>query len=180
MKTFFIFIMIVAVLYVLWILWQRIVKQKLNTAFEKHRQDLYRIVTDESDYDELPEKTKKRKWKLDRERKAKAQALAVQQKQELIYAVSLEDQNQFDNVAKWFFEQALQVRDRAEAELIQQDVLKKMPLSTHCQIGKFDHDEWAIYWHHYDQSLEYYVGRYGIFYTHVDKDGREHKLEFRI
>lgn len=179
MKTFFILMIIVAVLYVLWIVWQRLIKQKLNTTYEKCRQDLCKIVKDESDNDDLPEKTKKIKWHLEKERERLAQALEVRQKSTSLIEVSIEDKNQFDSVAQWFFEQNIQMREIVEAETIEQNVLSKMPLSTHSQMCEFDHGEWAIFWHHYDQSLEYYVGCYGVFYTHVDRDGREHKQEFR-
>lgn len=62
---------------------------------------------------------------------------------------------------------------------IQEDVLRKMPAKTQTQIRQLDLSEWSIYWTFYDQSLEYYVGRYGVFYTHVDRFGQEHKFEIK-
>jgi AcrR family transcriptional regulator len=47
------------------------------------------------------------------------------------------------------------------------------------QIRKMDLNEWSIFWSFYDQSLEYYVSRYGMFYTHIDRSGREHKKSHR-
>lgn len=47
------------------------------------------------------------------------------------------------------------------------------------QIRQMDLGEWSIFWNFYDQSLEYYVGRYGVFYAHVDRFGEEHRHEIR-
>ena len=58
---------------------------------------------------------------------------------------------------------------------IQQEVLNKMPAKAHTQIRYLDLGEWSIYWSFYEQSLEYYVGKYGIFISHVDRFGQEHK-----
>ncbi|MDM1759347.1 hypothetical protein [Acinetobacter sp. 251-1] len=55
-----------------------------------------------------------------------------------------------------------------------------MPAKTNSQIGEFDLGEWCIYWNYRQQSLEYYVGKYGIFYTHVDRFGIEHRNEMKI
>lgn len=90
-----------------------------------------------------------------------------------------EEQLLFDDVAKLLFEQQLQCTQLAQAEQIQQQFLSKMPAKTDSQIGEFDLDEWCIYWNYRHQSLEYYVGKYGIFYTHVDRHGVEHKAEFK-
>lgn len=83
----------------------------------------------------------------------------------------------FDQVAGLLFEQKLEVVSRTFAEQIQQRFLNKMPSKCLSQVGDFDLGEWSIYWSYQQQSLEYYVGRYGIFYTHVDRFGREHKRE---
>ena len=58
---------------------------------------------------------------------------------------------------------------------MQSTLLVKMPAKTQTQIRKMDLNEWSIFWSFYDQSLEYYVSRYGMFYTHIDRSGREHK-----
>ena len=52
-------------------------------------------------------------------------------------------------------------------------MLRKMPAKTQTRIADTDLGEWAIYWTFYEQSLEYYVSQYGIFITHVDREGRE-------
>ncbi|KGT48327.1 MULTISPECIES: hypothetical protein [Acinetobacter] len=86
----------------------------------------------------------------------------------------------FDDVAQLFFKAPVQLMDRQQAEQLQQKWLSKMPMQTNTLIRKMDLGEWSIYWNFYDQSLEYYVGRYGIFYTHVDRHGQEHKREYRL
>ena len=62
---------------------------------------------------------------------------------------------------------------------VQAEVFRKMPVSSKTQIRKMDLGEWSIYWTFYDQSLEYYVGKYGVFYAHVDRFGEEHKHDIR-
>ncbi|AXY57468.1 hypothetical protein CDG60_13375 [Acinetobacter chinensis] len=84
----------------------------------------------------------------------------------------------FDDIAALFFEQQVQIVNPAKALQIQENVLKKMPAKTVTRIRNMDLNEWSVYWSFYDQSLEYYVGRYGIFSTHVDRFGQEHKQEF--
>ncbi|WP_174493119.1 hypothetical protein [Acinetobacter sp. Marseille-Q1623] len=91
-----------------------------------------------------------------------------------------EEQVLFDDVAKLFFEQQRHVVCLEQAENIQQQYLNKMPAKTNSQIGEFDLGEWCIYWNYRQQSLEYYVGKYGIFYTHVDRFGIEHRNEMKI
>lgn len=89
------------------------------------------------------------------------------------------EQQLFDNVCQIFFERELAERNLSQAIVVQEDVLRKMPAKTQTQIRKLDLGEWSIYWTFYDQSLEYYVGRYGVFYTHVDRFGEEHKFEMK-
>ncbi|MGA9699395.1 MAG: hypothetical protein WBQ67_10795 [Acinetobacter sp.] len=89
------------------------------------------------------------------------------------------EQQLFDDVCQIFFERELAERNLSQAILVQEEVLRKMPAKTHSQIRKLDLDEWSIYWTFYDQSLEYYVGRYGVFYTYVDRFGDEHKFEMK-
>lgn len=91
-----------------------------------------------------------------------------------------EEQLLFDEVAKLLFEQQLQAMYIEQADNIQQQYLNKMPPKTDSQIGEFDLGEWCIYWNYRQQSLEYYVGKYGIFYTHVDRFGIEHKAEYPL
>lgn len=94
-------------------------------------------------------------------------------------ALSDEEQQLFDDVAQLFFQQNIQQHHIEHAEQIQQQFLSKMPIKTDSQIGEFDLGEWCIYWNYRSQSLEYYVGKYGIFYTHVDRHGVEHKADFK-
>ena len=89
------------------------------------------------------------------------------------------EQQLFDDVCQIFFERELAERNLSQAIVVQEDVLRKMPAKTQTQIRKLDLGEWSIYWTFYDQSLEYYVGRYGVFYTHVDRFGDEHKFEMK-
>ena len=89
------------------------------------------------------------------------------------------EQQLFDDVCQIFFEHHLDERNLNQAIGVQEGVLRKMPAKTQTQIRKLDLAEWSIYWNFYDQSLEYYVGRYGVFYTHVDRFGEEHKFEMK-
>ena len=89
------------------------------------------------------------------------------------------EQSRFDAVAKLFFDQNIQSKTIENAEQIQANFLNKMPAATRSLIVEFDFGEWCIYWSYKEQSLEYYVGRYGVFCTHVDCQGVEHKLEFK-
>lgn len=85
----------------------------------------------------------------------------------------------FDDVAKLLFEKKIQKKEQQHAGKIQADFLNKMPSQTQTEIKQFDLGEWSIYWAYQDQSLEYYASKYGVFYTHVDADGVEHKLDFK-
>jgi len=88
-----------------------------------------------------------------------------------------EDRLRFDQVAALLFEQQPHIIARALAEQVQQRFLNKMPAKCLSQVVDCELGEWSIYWSYEQQSLEYYVGRYGIFYTHVDRFGCEHKRE---
>lgn len=96
-----------------------------------------------------------------------------------IEAVEEYEQQLFDDVCEIFFDQKRTERNLSQAMSVQEDVLRKMPAKTQTQIRKLDLSEWSIYWTFHDQSLEYYVGCYGIFYTHVDRFGDEHKFEMK-
>ena len=191
MKTVLILIVMVVALYVLWTLWESLIKNKIknkqHSILNLHPKEMSKNIEEQQNEDDLPEKSKQIKQHLDQERRniVVMKQLAEEQQNDsarlstVIDEVSHEDQRLFDDAAQLFFQQALKVTDINQAGEIQQKLLTKMPLSTQSQSGSFDFGEWAIYWHYHDQSLEYYVGRYGIFYTHVDHEGREHKLEFR-
>ncbi len=89
------------------------------------------------------------------------------------------EQQLFDEVCQMFFERHLTERNLSQAIVLQEGVLRKLPAKTQTWIRKLDLGEWSIYWAFYDQSLEYYVGRYGVFYTHIDRFGCEHRCEFK-
>ena len=93
--------------------------------------------------------------------------------------VNMEDVRRFDDVSKLLFEKELCKKDFKLAAQIQSEFLNKMPTQAQSQINKFEQGEWSIFWGYKSQSLEYYVGRFGVFITHVDGSGNEHKLELK-
>ena len=97
----------------------------------------------------------------------------------LIVEIEYCDQVLFDDAVQLFFEENIHTRDLDAAEDIQRNLLKKLPAKALTQIRKLDLNEWSIYWNFYDQSLEYYVGKYGVFCSHVDRYGEEHKSEYK-
>jgi len=188
------FILVLLFLITLYVLWRWVAKQKINAAFEEQRQALSQLVQNPQDDNDLPEKTKLIKQMIAEERQKAGSApvkeaisTTVQVEQSTVLEeqhapakpVTDEDQRLFDAAAQLFFEQALQTKDFSQAGHVQHDVLSKMPMNTQSQIGSFDFGEWSIFWSYHEQSLEYYVGRYGVFYAHVDHQGVEHKAEFK-
>ena len=188
------FIIVLLFLITLYVLWRWVAKQKINAAFEEQRQALSQLVQNPQDDNDLPEKTKLIKQMIAEERQKagsapvkEATSATVQVEQSTVLEeqhapakpVTDEDQRLFDAAAQLFFEQALQTKDFSQAGHIQHDVLSKMPMNTQSQIGSFDFGEWSVFWSYHEQSLEYYVGRYGVFYAHVDHQGVEHKAEFK-
>lgn len=178
----------------LYVLWRWVAKQKINAAFEEQRQALSQLVQNPQDDNDLPEKTKLIKQMIAEERQKAGsapvkeatsatvqveQSTVLDEQHALAKPVTDEDQRLFDAAAQLFFEQALQTKDFSQAGHIQHDVLSKMPMNTQSQIGSFDFGEWSVFWSYHEQSLEYYVGRYGVFYAHVDHQGVEHKAEFK-
>lgn len=121
--------------------------------------------------------TSQRHWL--KKKQAQQNTIQVEPNQERIAELAA-DQLLFDQVAGLLFEQKIDVIARASAEQIQQRFLNKMPAKCLSQVGDYDLGEWSIYWSYQQQSLEYYVGRYGIFYTHIDRFGREHKCEKKL
>ncbi|WP_180048766.1 hypothetical protein [Acinetobacter sp. YH12144] len=89
------------------------------------------------------------------------------------------EQQLFDDIAEIFFQQQYKLDSLQVAEQLQEVFLRRMPVNCKTQIRQLDLNEWSIYWSFYNQSLEYYLGRYGEFYTHVDRFGEEHKIEYR-
>ncbi|MCX5466604.1 hypothetical protein [Acinetobacter nematophilus] len=185
-------IIVLLILITLYVLWRLVAKHKINAAFEQQRQELSRLIKNPSEENDLPEKTKLIKQMIDEERQKTSTVLAtpldVQEVQQPSITelerveesqITDEDQRLFDAAAQLFFEQALQTKDFSQAGHIQYEVLSKMPMNTQSQVGSFDFGEWSIFWNYHDQSLEYYVGRYGVFYAHVDHQGIEHKAEFK-
>lgn len=79
----------------------------------------------------------------------------------------------FDDVATLFMQRPPYSLSLDDAQEIQDEVLRKMPTKTSSLIRHLDLEEWSIYWHLGQQSLEYYVGHYGVFYAHVDRFGKE-------
>lgn len=181
MKLIFLILIIVT----LYILWRWVAKHKINALFDEQHQALSQLVKNEQEDDELPEKSKAIKQALDAERVKTTEVVDVDhlglasQVAVVEMPVKEQDQRLFDEVAQLFFDKATQVKDIQQAEKIQQEFLNKMPMNTQSQTGSFDFGEWSIFWSYHDQSLEYYVGRYGVFYAHVDREGVEHKAEFK-
>ncbi|MBJ9953673.1 MULTISPECIES: hypothetical protein [unclassified Acinetobacter] len=185
-------IIVLLILITLYVLWRLVAKHKINAAFEQQRQELSRLIKNPSEENDLPEKTKLIKQMIDEERQKTSTVLATPLDVQEAHPPSItelerveesqitdEDQRLFDAAAQLFFEQALQTKDFSQAGHIQHEVLSKMPMNTQSQVGSFDFGEWSIFWNYHDQSLEYYVGRYGVFYAHVDHQGIEHKAEFK-
>ena len=182
-------IVVIIALMILYVLWRLYGKNKTRTAFQVQSHELAQMSHLERDDLDLPEKTKLIKQIHDEQRqKTLAETVvsdnidALNQNLEISVEslVTDEDQKLFDEAAQFFFSQAIQNKDISQAENIQQNLLSKMPMQAHSQIGSFDLGEWSVFWHYHEQSLEYYVGRYGVFYTHVDRDGIEHKAEFKV
>ena len=99
--------------------------------------------------------------------------------EEQVHLVDAYELELFDDVAQLFFQRQVHIENRAQAEQLQQELLQKMPMHSGTQIRQMDLGEWSIFWNFYDQSLEYYVSRYGVFYAHVDRFGEEHRQEIR-
>lgn len=96
--------------------------------------------------------------------------------QDRIILVEEYEQQLFDDAATLFMHEPRSNPIRLEdANVLQAELLKKMPAKTLTQIRQLDLAEWSIYWTFFEQSLECYIGRYGVFYTHVDRWGKEHQ-----
>ena len=173
------FIFLILIIVTLYILWSRISQHKINTSMQNKALAQQRQT--ESESDELPEKSKAIKQILDAERVKPTELVEPATAKVVVEEMPMTEQDQrlFDEVAQLFFDKAIQVKDINQAGRIQQEFLNKMPMNTQSQSGSFDFGEWSIFWSYHDQSLEYYVGRYGVFYAHVDRDGVEHKAEFK-
>jgi hypothetical protein len=85
------------------------------------------------------------------------------------------EQQLFDDAARLFMLEPIQRVDIKDAEIIEATLLKKMPAKTQAYVRQMDLAEWSIFWTFYEQSLECYIGQYGIFFTHVDRFGQEQR-----
>lgn len=147
-------IVVVVILIILYAIWNRFLKVKLNNKVIYEQDERPKLIQNKEIF---PSKIDENDHKLP--------------------AIDQEEQRLFDEVAHFFFNEKINNRIFKNAEQIQHHYLKNMPASTLTQIEKHDLEEWSIYWSFGEQSLEYYVGKYGIFYAHVDRFGVEHKYE---
>lgn len=85
----------------------------------------------------------------------------------------------FDQIANLMFEKELKNQEFEYADQIQYEFLNKMPTQARSEIQQFSLGDWSIFWTYKAQSLEYYVSKYGVFYTHVDRNGVEHTLQLK-
>lgn len=132
-------------------LWKVIIKIRINRAFQKHQAAYCNMV------------------------QGPISQKCPRPVEEVIEEVAAYEQQLFDDVAALFLSLKVSTSDPDDATTIQQELLNKMPAKAQTQIRQLDLGEWSIYWSFYQQSLEYYVGKYGVFITHVDRFGQEHK-----
>ena len=148
MAKLLLWILLLIAVYAVWKVWFKI---KINRSFQQSCQDIANIVQDPITHK------------------------APRPVREVVEEVAEYEQQLFDDIAEIFLSLKVSSRDPEDAETIQQEVLNKMPAKAHTQIRQLDLGEWSIYWSFYEQSLEYFVGKYGVFITHVDRFGQEHK-----
>ncbi|BFM35931.1 MULTISPECIES: hypothetical protein [Acinetobacter] len=148
MAKLLLWILLLIAVYAVWKVWFKI---KINRTFQQSCQDIANIVQDPITHK------------------------APRPVEEVVEEVAEYEQQLFDDIAEIFLSLKVSSRDPEDAETIQQEVLNKMPAKAHTQIRQLDLGEWSIYWSFYEQSLEYFVGKYGVFITHVDRFGQEHK-----
>ncbi|WP_180108433.1 hypothetical protein [Acinetobacter sp. YH12147] len=132
-------------------LWKVMIKIRINRAFQKHQAAYCNMV------------------------QGPISQKCPRPVEEVIEEVAAYEQQLFDDVAALFLSLKVSTSDPDDATTIQQELLNKMPAKAQTQIRQLDLGEWSIYWSFYQQSLEYYVGKYGVFITHVDRLGQEHK-----
>ncbi|MDM1285631.1 hypothetical protein [Acinetobacter indicus] len=132
-------------------LWKVMIKIRINRAFQKHQAAYCNMV------------------------QGPISQKCPRPVEEVIEEVAEYEQQLFDDVAALFLSLKVSTSDPDDATTIQQELLNKMPAKAQTQIRQLDLGEWSIYWSFYQQSLEYYVGKYGVFITHVDRFGQEHK-----
>jgi hypothetical protein len=98
--------------------------------------------------------------------------------EQTIKDIDKNEQRLFDDVVTLFINEKVAIPESIKAIQIQDHVLRKMPLQTKAFIQRNEPEDWSIYWAFSNQSLEYYVNRYGVFITHVDREGNEHKTTY--
>ena len=150
-------VLILVVLVLAFFLRKRLSKPKLKILIAPSRQATSKLFNRARNYQKIDPK------------------MSATQQQELVA-----NQLRFDQVAKLLFENKICQANLEDAAQIQQQFLGKMPAQCHSQITQFDLGEWSVFWNYQQQSLEYYVGRYGVFYTHVDRFGAEHQLKINF
>ena len=148
MAKLLLWILLLIAVYAVWKVWFKI---KINRSFQQSCQDIANIVQDPITHK------------------------APRPVREVVEEVAEYEQQLFDDIAEIFLSLKVSSRDPEDATAIQQELLNKMPAKAQTQIRQLDLGEWSIYWSFYQQSLEYYVGKYGVFITHVDRFGQEHK-----
>ncbi|MEB6563864.1 MULTISPECIES: hypothetical protein [Acinetobacter] len=148
MAKLLLWILFFIAVYAVWKVWFKI---KINRSFQQSCQDMANIVQDPITHK------------------------APRAVEEVVEEVAEYEQQLFDDVAALFLSLKVSTSDPDDATTIQQELLNKMPAKAQTQIRQLDLGEWSIYWSFYQQSLEYYVGKYGVFITHVDRFGQEHK-----
>ncbi|WP_104488710.1 hypothetical protein [Acinetobacter indicus] len=142
---------ILLIFLVFYALWKVMIKIRINRAFQKHQAAYCNMV------------------------QGPISQKCPRPVEEVIEEVAEYEQQLFDDVAALFLSLKVSTSDPDDATTIQQELLNKMPAKAQTQIRQLDLGEWSIYWSFYQQSLEYYVGKYGVFITHVDRFGQEHK-----
>jgi hypothetical protein len=108
----------------------------------------------------------------------KISAFEKERYEQEIKDIDKDEQRLFDDVVTLFINEKVHVSEKIKAVQIQDHVLRKMPLQTKAFIQRNDAEDWSIFWAFANQSLEYYVNRYGVFITHVDREGNEHKATY--
>ena len=109
-----------------------------------------------------------------KEKKKPAISRHIKQTYLVVNDIEAYEKQLFDDVAMIFMQRPPYSLDLEDAHEIQDEVLRKMPSKASSSVRHLDLDEWSIYWQLEQQSLEYYVGHYGVFYAHVDRFGNEH------
>ena len=120
-------------------------------------------------------------YKVKRQQRKRKKPAAIQPKSQQsndVKTLFVEEYEQqlFDDAATLFMHQShSNCIQKEQAADLQAELLKKMPAQTLTYVRELDLAEWSIYWTFFDQSLECYIGCYGLFFTHVDRNGVEHK-----